>query len=346
MTVVSTDRLTRNFGDLIAVDRLTLTVPAGGVVGVVGPNGSGKSTLIRMLLGLIAPTAGTARVLDRPIDDPTAFAAAVGALVESPAFVPTLSARANLRSLAQLRGLPLGRVEEVLDIVGLIGRDREPVRGFSLGMKQRLGIAAALLPDPELLILDEPTNGLDPAGIVEIRTLLRELSRGSRTVVVSSHLLSEIEAICDHVVVIRFGTLLFAGPMTDLLTRADEYIEVAAETDDEAGALEQLLDGAGWKVRRNTYDARAPRSLRVAAPIGQAAAVNRTAAAGGFTLASLTPRRESLEEVFLRMTGASDGELSSARAAQTPAGPVGAVGTPAASRMSSGRSAKTAGRTA
>ncbi len=317
MTVLSTDKLTRTFGDLVAVDRLTLDVPLGGVVGLVGPNGSGKSTLIRMLLGLIAPSGGGAVVLERTIAEPAAFAPRVGALIESPAFVPTLSARSNLRSLTQLRGLPAGRVDEVLEIVGLAGRDREPVRGFSLGMKQRLGIAAALLPDPELLLLDEPTNGLDPAGIVEIRKLLRELSAGDRTVVVSSHLLSEIEAICDHVVVIRFGTLLFAGPMTELLARADEYIEVATETSDDAITLTDVLTGAGWTVTLARAGPVASRTLRVAAPVGQTTAVNRAAAVGGVTLASLIPRRETLEDLFLRMTGDTDGELSTARAAQS-----------------------------
>ena len=157
------------------MDHLTVDLPEGGVIGLLGPNGAGKSTLIRMLLGLVRPTEGEATVLGASIRSPERYAARVGALVEGPAFVPALSARANLRSLAELRGLPSSRVGEVLEVVGLAGRDREPVRNFSLGMKQRLGIAFALLPDPELLVLDEPTNGLDPAGIVEIRELLRSL---------------------------------------------------------------------------------------------------------------------------------------------------------------------------
>jgi ABC-2 type transport system ATP-binding protein len=183
-------------------------VPAAGVIGLVGPNGSGKSTLIRMLLGLIRPTSGTATVLGLPITSPAKYAGRVGALVESPAFVSGLSARANLVSLARLRRLPLSRVDEVLSIVGLTGRDKESVGNFSLGMKQRLGIAAALLPDPELLVLDEPTNGLDPAGIVEIRGLLRSLGEAGRTVVVASHLLAEVQLACDYLVVVRFGELI------------------------------------------------------------------------------------------------------------------------------------------
>ena len=313
MTVLSTTDLTRRFGDLTAVDRLTVDLPKGGVIGLVGPNGSGKSTLIRMLLGLIRPTEGTGAVLDHPIDRPAAFAGRVGALIENPAFVPGLSARANLRSLAELRRLPVSRVDDVLAVVGLTGRDREPVRRYSLGMKQRLGIAAALLPDPELLLLDEPTNGLDPAGIVEIRQLLRTLTDNGRTVVVSSHLLSEIQAICDHVVVIRFGELIFAGPMAELLARTDEYIEVAAENASDTARLTEVLTAAGWPVL--TGEA-APGALRIGAPVSQTAAVNRTAAAAGLTLAGLIPRQESLEDIFLRLTGGSDGELRTARAEQ------------------------------
>ena len=212
MSVVTTSALTRRFGAVTALDSLTVELPPTGVIGLVGPNGSGKSTLIRILLGLIRPTSGSATVLGSGISAPREYASRVGVLIESPAFIPGLSARSNLVSLARLRHLPLERVDVVLAQVGLIGRDREPVKRFSLGMKQRLGIAAALLSDPELLILDEPTNGLDPAGIVEIRELLRDLGRNGRTVIVSSHQLSEIEAVCDHLVVIRFGELISPAP--------------------------------------------------------------------------------------------------------------------------------------
>ena len=195
MSVVTTAALTRRFGSVTALDAVTLDLPPGGVVGLVGPNGSGKSTLIRTLLGLIRPTGGAATVLGHSISSPKLYASEVGVLIESPAFVAGLSARGNLVSLAHLHGTPAARVDEVLRQVGLVGRDKEPVSRFSLGMKQRLGIAAALLTDPTLLILDEPTNGLDPAGIVEIRELLRRLASDGRTVIVSSHLLSEVEAI-------------------------------------------------------------------------------------------------------------------------------------------------------
>jgi ABC-2 type transport system ATP-binding protein len=306
---IMTEALTRRFGDLTAVDGLDLCLPPGEVIGLVGPNGSGKSTLIRMLLGLIKPTGGSATVLDADISDPRAYAGRVGALIEGPAFVPSLSAQANLSSLAALRGLPRARVEEVLDIVGLTGRGKEPVKRFSLGMKQRLGIAAALLPDPELLVLDEPTNGLDPAGIVEIRALLQRLGASGRTVVVSSHLLSEIETICTYVVVIRFGVLVFSGPISELLDRADTSVVVLPERPEDRERLRAALQQAGWQVSGDGPP------LVVAADADQAAAINRHAASVGITLCSLGVHRDSLEALFLAMTGSDDGELAAERGA-------------------------------
>lgn len=308
MTAISTAGLTRRFGRLTAVNDLTLEIPDTGVIGLVGPNGSGKSTLIRMLLGLIRPTAGTAEVLGFSVHEPSAYAAEVGALIESPAFVPALSARTNLISLARLRGLSATRVDEVLDIVGLTGREKEPVKNFSLGMKQRLGIAAALLPDPRLLILDEPTNGLDPAGIVEIRSLLRSLADEGRTVVVSSHLLNEIEAACDHLVIIRFGELLFSGPIEELLARAHAHIDVIAEHPQDHPRLADALGAAGWAAEETGS------GVRVTAHVTDGAAVNRTAALDDITLASLVVVQPSLEDVFLDMTGRTDGELAVSRA--------------------------------
>jgi ABC-2 type transport system ATP-binding protein len=309
MSVVATTGLTRRFGPVTALDRLTVELPVAGVSGLVGPNGSGKSTLIRILLGLIRPTAGGASVLGSPVASPAAYASRVGVLVESPAFLPGLSARANLVSLAHLRRLPLDRVDAVLAQVGLVGRDREPVRRFSLGMKQRLGIAAALLSDPELLILDEPTNGLDPAGIVEIRELLRDLGRNGRTVIVSSHQLSEIEAVCDFLMVIRFGELIFAGPMTEVMKRTREHIDIASEHPADMGRLEAGLVAGGWSV--SAVDD----VLRVAAAAARAADLNRAATAVGVTLSRLVVAQDSLEEIFLEMTGRVDGELANGRTA-------------------------------
>jgi ABC-2 type transport system ATP-binding protein len=309
MSVVTTTGLTRRFGPVTALDRLTVELPAGGVIGLVGPNGSGKSTLIRILLGLIRPSGGSALVLGSPVASPAAYASRVGALVESPAFLPGLSARANLVSLARLRRLPLARVDAVLAQVGLVGRDREPVRRFSLGMKQRLGIAAALLSDPEVLILDEPTNGLDPAGIVEIRELLRGFGRDGRTVIVSSHQLSEIEAVCDHLMVIRFGELIFAGPMTEMMKRTREHVDIASEHPADMARLEAALVAEGWSVTA------VDDVLRVDAAATRAADLNRAATAAGVTLRQLVVAQDNLEEIFLEMTGRVDGELADGRAA-------------------------------
>lgn len=308
MAVIATRSLTRRFGNITALDRLTVELPEGGVIGLVGPNGSGKSTLIRTLLGLIRPTSGEAEVLGHPIAQPKRYASSVGTMIESPAFIGSLSARANLTSLAHLHGTPMTRVDEVLGQVGLLGRDREPVRRFSLGMKQRLGIAVALLTDPHLLILDEPTNGLDPAGIVEIRELLRRLALDGRTVVVSSHLLSELEAICTYLVIIRFGELVFAGPITELLGRTGAHVDFAPERPEDADRLADALRAGGWQVQPIDSGLRATGA-------GRAADVNRAAAAAGITLARLQEAQDSLEDLFLEMTGRTDGELASGRAA-------------------------------
>jgi ABC-2 type transport system ATP-binding protein len=302
MPIIRTDKLTRRFGQVVAVHDLDLEIAEGGVVGLVGPNGSGKSTLIRLLLGLIKPTSGGAQVFDAPISHPRAYAARIGALIESPAFVPSLSARTNLRSLARLRGISNARVNEVLETVGLLERSTEPAKRFSLGMKQRLGIAAALLPDPELLVLDEPTNGLDPAGMVEIRTLLRRLGDEGRTVIVSSHLLSEVEAACDTLAVVRYGELLFSGPLADLVAQAGECIEAVPEHQQDAGRLAESLVARGWKATLRGEN------VHVAAPVSEAADVNRAATQAGITLRALRPQEASLEEVFLRMTGESSGD--------------------------------------
>lgn len=294
---ITTSELSRRFDEIVAVDGLSVEIPTGSVVGFVGPNGSGKSTTIRMLLGLIRPTAGTATVLASTIDDPSAFADDVGALVESPAFVPNISARANLESMALLRGIPTKRVDEVLAIVGLAKDAKRKVSEYSLGMKQRLGIAIALLPDPKLLILDEPTNGLDPAGVVEIRALLKQLASEARTVVVSSHLLSEIESAADFLIIIRFGELLFAGPLAGLLQQERRFVDVEPDNPTQLADLEGLLVDAGFVVERESD------GLRVMADVGDAGTINQTAMSGGVVLAKLVARAETLEDVFLRLTG-------------------------------------------
>src|ERR1039458_9971346 len=224
---VVTEGLTKRFGERVAVDRIDIELPAGVVSGFVGPNGAGKTTTIQMLLGLMRPTSGTAQVLGHPISEPAAYLARVGALIESPSFYPTLSGRRNLEVLTRLGRLDRHRVAGVLELVELTDRAGDLVRSYSLGIKQRLGVAVALLPDPELVILDEPTNGLDPAGIREIRSLLRSLTDRGITVFVSSHLLSEIEAICDHLVMIESGRIAFQGSIDEML--AAQHSELLAD---------------------------------------------------------------------------------------------------------------------
>jgi ABC-2 type transport system ATP-binding protein len=311
---LSADRLTRRFGDLVAVNDLSFEVRAGGLVGFVGPNGSGKSTTIRVLLGLIAASSGTGTVLGESIEHPERFAARVGALIEAPALVGSLSARDNLRSLAALRGLPAGRIDAVIETVGLTGRDGDRASTYSLGMKQRLGIAAALLPDPELLVLDEPTNGLDPAGIVEIRTLLRSLAADGRTVVVSSHLLSEIEAMADELVIIRFGELVYSGSLEQLMSHAVERVLAAPASPGDMPRLIALVEARGWSCDSSGDE------LVVGMPVEQAADLNQAANDAGVVLRVLTPQKDTLEKVFLDLTGSTDAELSERRSEQRHGG--------------------------
>lgn len=306
---ISAHGLTRRFGDLVAVNDLDLEVPVGGVIGFVGPNGSGKSTTIRMLLGLIKPDEGEGLVLGESISRPNAYADRVGSLVENPALVLNISARANVESMALLRGVPMSRVDEVLAIVGLDNRADDAVADYSLGMKQRLGIAIALLSDPELLLLDEPTNGLDPAGIVEVRGLIRQLADDGRTVVVSSHLLSEIEAAADYLIVIRFGELLFSGPLHELLEQEQRFVDVETDDRSDRESLAERYRSMGLEVEPENG------GLRVVVDPDRAGDLNRAAIELGIVLRRLVPRTETLEDVFLRMTAESqDAPLNRAAA--------------------------------
>ena len=204
-TIVATDGLTKRFGKRVAVDRLAMEIPAGVTAGFVGPNGAGKTTTMGMLLGLVRPSAGTATVLGRPIERPSTYLRRVGALVEGPGLWSTLTGTENLRVIARLGDHDERRIPEVLATVGLSDRAGDRYGSYSFGLKQRLGIAAALLGDPELLVLDEPTNGLDPVGIAEMRGLIGILGAEGRTVLVCSHILAELEAVCDWLIVIDHG---------------------------------------------------------------------------------------------------------------------------------------------
>lgn len=296
--------LTKAYGERRAVDSIDLAIPRGVVSGFVGPNGAGKTTTIRMLLGLIRPSQGTGTVLGHDLSTPAAYLSRVGALVEGPAMTPTLSGRRNLRVLTVLVGLPDSRVDEVLTIVGLAQRADEPFKSYSLGMRQRLAIAAALLPDPQLLVLDEPTNGLDPAGIVQIRQLLRELADQGMTVLVSSHLLAEIEAVCDHLVMIRQGRLVFQGTTEQLLALQRPGVVVAPEHGYDLPRLASAVRAIGHGVA--VHDG----YLLVDADETQAGLLNQVAWQSGITLARLEIRQASLEEAFFALTGNATGDVA------------------------------------
>jgi ABC-2 type transport system ATP-binding protein len=302
---ISTTGLTKRFGERTVVNEVALAIPRGCVCGFVGPNGAGKTTTIRLLLGLIRPTSGGGQILGGSLTDPASYLSKVGALIESPAFYPALSGRDNLRTLARLGGLDLAAVAPALDRAGLTARAGDKYRSYSLGMKQRLGIAAALLPEPELLILDEPTNGLDPAGIVEMRGLIRSLAGNGMTVLVSSHLISEIEQICDYVVMIRAGRLVHQGPVTEL--RAGQLAEfvIAPEHDADLELLITLMRQAGGTVTEGSGRG----ELVVAAPGASAADVNRHAAEHGITLRQLGERTQSLERAFFALTGTKSADV-------------------------------------
>ncbi len=288
--------LTKRYGEITAVDGVSVALPRGGVTGFVGPNGAGKTTTIRMLMGLIRPTSGDASILGHPIARPQEYLPKVGALIESPSFYPQLSGRRNLRALALLGGHDPTRVEDLLAQVGLAGRGDDAFSTYSLGMKQRLGIAAALLPDPELLILDEPTNGLDPAGIREIRTLLVELGKAGKTVFVSSHLLAEVQRMCDRLLMIRKGRVVFTGTVEELLS---SQVGILARPDDagQRPALVALCKAAGYEAEERDG------AVLVHAPHAWAGALNKAAMGAGVVLRELRPQSGDLEETVLTMTG-------------------------------------------
>jgi ABC-2 type transport system ATP-binding protein len=296
-TAIRTQGLTKRYGSRAAVDQLTIQVPTGVVAGFVGLNGAGKTTTIRMLLGLITPSDGSAEVLGQPISHPAAYLYQVGAMIEGPAFYPTLSGRKNLEVLAVLGGHPKTRIGQLLELVGLAERAGDRYGSYSLGMKQRLGIAAALLPEPALLVLDEPANGLDPAGIIEVRRLLRGLADDGLTVFVSSHQLSEVEQISDWLVMIDHGRLLYDGPIGQVLDRQQAELVVATEQPSDLGTVARLAAEAGhYSTPANGH------LLRIQAPASYAAELNRQAMAQGVTLVELRPEQPSLEETFLSMT--------------------------------------------
>jgi len=279
------------------VDQLSLRVERGDIFGFLGQNGAGKSTTIRMALGLVRPTSGSVRLLGFDMArQPLRALASVGAIIDAPAFYENFSGRQNLQMFAALSGgAKRNRLEAVLETVGLRDRAHDPVRIYSHGMRQRLGIAQALLPGPEFIILDEPTDGLDPQGIVEVRMLIRRLrDESGLTVMLSSHLLNEVEQICNRIAIIDGGCLLYQGAVSDLIPK-DQVIKVTVDRLEESY---QFLASVSWlSVSRN-----GDQSLYVRMTAEQIPRVNALLVGRGFRVMELSPQRDSLEQVFLRLT--------------------------------------------
>jgi ABC-2 type transport system ATP-binding protein len=296
-TAISVTDLSKKYGEQVAVSHATFEVPLGTICGFVGPNGSGKTTTMRMLLGLITPTGGTGEILGESIKHPEKYLPRVGAMIEGPAFYPALSGKENLNVLASLGGFSTDRVQGLLEQVGLGDRGKSKFKTYSLGMKQRLGIAAALLPDPKLLMLDEPTNGLDPEGIQEVRALLRSLANNGTSVFVSSHLLSELELISDYLVMLRKGEVVFTGKMTDLMMAQQPIIIAKSLNESDLVVLQGIAEKAGHHA--TVRDG----ALHVQGPANWAIELNRAAFDAGITLSQLTPQLPNLEETFFEMTG-------------------------------------------
>ena len=296
-TAISVSDLSKKYDDRLAVSHINFEVPLGIVCGFVGPNGSGKTTTMRMLLGLITPTTGQGHILGEPIEHPEKYLSRVGAMIEGPAFYPALSGKENLNVLATLGGFSTDRVQGLLEQVGLGDRGKSKFKTYSLGMKQRLGIAAALLPNPKLLMLDEPTNGLDPEGIQEVRALLRSLANDGTSVFVSSHLLSELELISDYLVMLRKGEVVFTGKMTDLMLSQQPVIIAKGASENDLVKLLAIAEQAGHPATIRDG------AVHVQGPAEWALEFNRAAFTAGITLSQLTPQLPNLEETFFEMTG-------------------------------------------
>jgi ABC-2 type transport system ATP-binding protein len=304
--------LVKRYGDVVAVDGVDLTVEPGDVYGYLGPNGAGKTTVLRMLLGLITPTAGRVRLFGSdPLVDGARALDGVAGFVEAPRFYPYLSGRKNLELLAALDGGgAAGRIDEALDVVELTDRQRHKVGGYSHGMRQRLGVAAALLREPRLLLLDEPATGLDPAGMRDMRALVARLALAGTTVLLSSHLLTEVEELCNRVAIVRSGRIVFEGALADLKRTAGGGWRLRTTDDDLAFAVltgRRGIDG----VRRD------PLELRFEATEDAAAELSVALVQAGLGIRALAPHAATLEDLFFRLT---EGDADGAPAEPEPAG--------------------------
>jgi ABC-type multidrug transport system ATPase subunit len=297
-TIVETHSLTKRYGSgVLAVDSVGMSVRRGEVYGFLGPNGAGKTTTLRMLVGLIRPTSGTATVAGHTPGDPAGLAK-IGSLIESPGFYPYLSGRENLRVVGDLVGVDNKRVDEMLDLVELGSSAGRKFGTYSTGMKQRLGVAAALLKDPELVILDEPTNGLDPQGMAEMRKLIKEIGQGDRTVLLSSHLLGEVEQICDRVGVISNGHLVTQSTVQELL--GEEGVLVRAQPIEQAQEILTRMFGPAAISRQDG-------AIHLKTKPENSANINRQLMNAGVGVSELRPFERSLEEVFFQLTGEKQG---------------------------------------
>ncbi len=296
--IVETHGLTKRYGSgVLAVDSVDMSVRRGEVYGFLGPNGAGKTTTLRMLVGLIRPTSGTAAVAGHQPGDPAGLAR-IGALIEGPGFYPYLSGRENLKVVADMAGVCHGRVDEALDLVEMTSRAGRKFGTYSTGMKMRLGVAAAVLKDPELLILDEPTNGLDPQGMAEMRKLIREIGQGDRTVLLSSHLLGEVEQICDRVGVISNGKLVKQSTVQELI--GAKGVVVKAEPADRAGEMLTRMFGPAAVTRQDGF-------FHLRTDPSGSLEINRQLMGSGIAVSELRPFEKSLEEVFFQLTGDKQG---------------------------------------
>lgn len=304
MPIIETNGLCKRYGHTLSVRDLALRVPEGSVYGFLGPNGAGKSTTLKMILGLVRPTAGQITVFGKPMNGANRLSILqnVGSLIESPSYYGHLTGEENLRVVQTLRGLPRSDVSQVLDLVRLTGQTKKQTAHYSLGMKQRLGLAAALLGFPKLLILDEPTNGLDPAGIQEMRELIRSLPRRfGMTVVVSSHLLGEIDQMADQVGIIRSGELVFQDSLAALHQRSEPHLALKTTDNQKAGDL-LTRQGLLWQAEGESL-------LLPPLPDEQVAQLCQTLVQNHCGLLRLEERQKSLEDIFLALTGGKEGSL-------------------------------------
>lgn len=300
---IQTLELTKRFREVLAVDQVSITVERGQVFGFLGPNGSGKTTTIGMLVGIITPTAGSFRLFGATEPrDLLAARARVGATLETPNFYPYLSGRDNLRIAATIKRVDNGRIEECLELVGLAGRGRHRFRTYSLGMKQRLALAATMLNDPELVILDEPANGLDPQGMKEVRDIIRILADRGKTIFLSSHLLWEVERTCTHVAIVRKGRIMKAGSVAEIVSEQARALVRAEDPEALRAALEAYPEA--------TSVLSTDQGTVVTLTSDDLASLNRYLAGQGIHASHLSRHQHSLEDVFIELTEGDVGSMT------------------------------------